>query len=155
VCSAAAHETLHPVGNRSSTPAKFPLIPLLYNDGDLEALAAAWAAERTFAWVSRRSGVDEAWLCERLALLPVEHQRGRFVLLTSGSTGLPKLVVGDKRRTEALAKILHGVQDLASVEQAIAVLPLTYTYAFVNQWVWSRCFDRPHLKSSYLEEDYK
>ena len=111
---------------------------LLFDDGDLAALNDAWDSEATFAWVSRRSGVDEAWLRARLALLPDKHRRGRFILLTSGSTGLPKLVIGDRQRAETLVELLHKVQDLAEVSQTVVTLPLTYTYAFVNQWLWSR-----------------
>lgn len=127
-----------------------PLAALLYDDGDLDALAAAWAEPQTFAWVPRRGGVDEAWLRRRLALLPSEHRADRFVLLTSGSTGLPKLVIGDRRRTEAMADVLHEAQRLERVAQAIASLPLTYTYAFVNQWVWSRRFGRTLITTDGL-----
>ena len=111
---------------------------LLFDDGDLRQLTDAWADDSTFAWVSRRGGVDEDWLRSRLALLPEEHRRGRFALLTSGSTGMPKLVVGDRQRTLALADTLHRLQDLEPVAETVVVLPLTYSYAFVNQWVWSQ-----------------
>jgi hypothetical protein len=62
--------------------------------------------------------------------------------LTSGSTGQPKLVVGEKQRAEALALVLHRYQDSAPAERSIVVLPLTYCYAFVNQWLWSRVVGR-------------
>lgn len=126
------------------------MIPLLYDDGDLDVLAEAWSAPATFAWVSRRGGVDPDWLGDRLAQVPQAHREHRFVLLTSGSTGLPKLVIGDKRRTEALADTLHQVQQLEAVRQTVALLPLTYTYAFVNQWVWSRRFGRSLVPTAGL-----
>jgi long-chain acyl-CoA synthetase len=35
--------------------------------------------------------------------------------------------------------VLHEQQLSKPVEETIVALPLSYTFAFVNQWVWSRC----------------
>ncbi len=111
---------------------------LLFDDGDLSGLSDAWLGRPSFAWISRRSGVTEQWLQRRLELLPDAHRTDRFILLTSGSTGTPKLVIGDRARTLALADTLHSQQGLEPVTETVVILPLTYTYAFVNQWVWSQ-----------------
>jgi acyl-coenzyme A synthetase/AMP-(fatty) acid ligase len=107
-----------------------------------EALDRAWDGVKTFAFVPHKSGVTTEWLRTALAALPPDLHAYHFALLTSGSTGQPKLVIGEKRRTDALACVLHDVQDSAEVEQTIAVLPLTYCYAFVNQWRWARLMGR-------------
>ncbi|HEV7921434.1 MAG TPA: class I adenylate-forming enzyme family protein, partial [Thermoanaerobaculia bacterium] len=65
-------------------------------------------------------------------------RRDHFALLTSGSTGRPRLVIGARPRAEELARLLHRVQDSAPVAETILALPLTYCYAFVNQWLWAR-----------------
>lgn len=111
---------------------------ILQDESDLASLAAAWAAPPTFVWAARRAGVTTEWLRDRLDQLPAEHKRDRFVLLTSGSTGQPKLMVGDRRRSERLTDALHVAQDLEAAAETVVLLPLTYTYAFVNQWLWSQ-----------------
>ncbi|HEV2459358.1 MAG TPA: AMP-binding protein [Ktedonobacterales bacterium] len=107
-----------------------------------EALDRAWDGAETFAFVPHKSGVSGEWLETALAALPPNLHTEHFALLTSGSTGQPKLVIGVKRRTDALARVLHEMQDSAAIEQTIAVLPLTYCYAFVNQWRWARVMGR-------------
>ena len=106
------------------------------NSPDL--LDIAWKDPLTFAFVADRSGASSSWIEKALALLPKELHYGHFVLLTSGTTGQPKLVVGSKSRAESLANLLHQLQDSEPVEVALGVLPLTYSYAFVNQWLWAR-----------------
>jgi len=128
------------------------LTTLLYDDGDLQALARAWQKQPTFAWLSRRNGVTEEWLQDRLATLPQAHRDGCFALLTSGTTGEPKLVVGCRRRSEALARLLHTEQELEPVAETVVVLPLTYTYAFVNQWLWSLVLDRKLVRTEGLRD---
>jgi long-chain acyl-CoA synthetase len=111
-----------------------------HDPADLAALDVAWSADRTFAFISEKSGIDESWVRSALHALPPDLQIGHFALLTSGSTGRPKLVVGAKARAEALTRALHSRQESEPVEETILVLPLTYCYAFVNQWLWGRAF---------------
>jgi len=107
-----------------------------------EDLAEAWSSSATFAFVARKSNVDTAWLERALASLPAALRHRHFCLLTSGTTGMPKLVVGARTRAEALARVLHEAQDGEPVEESIGMLPLAYSYAFVNQWLWARVHQR-------------
>jgi len=108
----------------------------------LRALQSHWEAEETFAYIPEKSPVSISWITQCLNQLPEDYLQGHFCLLTSGSTGDPKLVVGQKQRSEKLAAVLHGVQQSEPVQETIVSLPLTYCYAFVNQWVWSRIMGR-------------
>lgn len=109
---------------------------------DLARLDRAWDHPESFLFVPERSGADTRWLEDALHMLPADLREHHFVLLTSGSTGRPKLIVGLKERAEALASVLHGLQGSAPAQAALLSLPLTYSYAFVNQWLWSRLHDR-------------
>lgn len=117
-----------------------------------QLLSQAWAGAETFVFVPDKSAIDAAWIQARLALLPAELTTRHYVLLTSGSTGLPKLIVGRRDRTEELAATLHKCQYSEAVEETILVLPLSYSYAFVNQWVWSQCFRRKLTVTNGLRE---
>lgn len=110
--------------------------------GDSSALDAAWSDPRTFAYLPEKTDVREEWVASALAALPEELRSGHFALLTSGSTGHPKLVVGERARAERLARTLHAVQDSDPVAETILTLPLSYCYAFVNQWLWARVSGR-------------
>ncbi len=105
---------------------------------DLARLDQAWCEPRTFAFIADKSGVAVEWVEAKLAALPEDYSEDHFVLLTSGSTGQPKLVVGRRERAERLAEALHKLQDSEAVRQTVLALPLTYCYAFVNQWLWAR-----------------
>jgi acyl-CoA synthetase (AMP-forming)/AMP-acid ligase II len=109
---------------------------------DVGALDRAWASPETFLFLPDKSAVSDDWLSERLARIPAAYAEGHFILLTSGSTGEPKLVIGLRSRAEALARHLHLAQDGEPVRATVCLLPLTYCYAFVNQWLWSRCLER-------------
>jgi acyl-CoA synthetase (AMP-forming)/AMP-acid ligase II len=109
---------------------------------DPERLDRAWAKAESFVFLPSKAGVNEAFLHDTLARLPAELSEGHCLLLTSGSTGEPKLVVGNRQRAMNLARTLHAVQRSEPVEETIVALPLSYSYAFVNQWCWSRCHDR-------------
>ncbi len=104
----------------------------------LLALDRAWSEEATFAFLSQKSTVDEGWVERALAALPEALRRGHFALSTSGSTGHPKLVLGARSRAEHLADVLHEIQEGEPVQETILALPLSYCYAFVNQWLWAR-----------------
>ena len=109
---------------------------------DLDALNNAWLQEETFVFMPSKSSVDEADVLGVLEHLPVAMRSEHFILLTSGSTGLPKMVVGARSRAEALAQQLHIQQNSEAVSAAILALPLSYCYSFVNQWLWSRVHER-------------
>ena len=110
--------------------------------GTAENLAEAWATPDTFAFAPRKSGVEHTWLDGAVGLLPEPLRRDHFGLLTSGTTGDAKLVIGARARAEALTRVLHEAQDSAPVEETIVMLPLAYSYAFVNQWLWARVHGR-------------
>jgi len=63
-------------------------------------------------------------------------------LLSSGSTGRPVLVVGSRQRAVELVRVLHRHQKSDPVKETPLLLPLSYCYAFVNQWLWARVHDR-------------
>lgn len=107
-----------------------------------EQLDRAWAGAATFAYLPEKSPVTDAWVDAALDALPPEMQVEHFALLTSGSRGHPKLIVGARARAEALCHTLHRAQRSEPVESAIVTLPLSYCYAFVNQWLWARVFER-------------
>jgi acyl-CoA synthetase (AMP-forming)/AMP-acid ligase II len=105
-------------------------------------LAAAWSGRQTFALLPDRIPLSVQQVEEALQLLPTDLAHDHFVLLTSGSTGSPKFVIGAKQRTEALAHVIHDKQALQDVGETIVALPLIYSYAFVNQFVWGTVLQR-------------
>ena len=107
----------------------------------LAELTRQWDSPGTFAYVHEKSAAAASWLSTN-PQLPQAYRKGHFCLLTSGSTGSPKLVVGRKRNSEDLARVLDRVQDSEPVRETIVSLPLTYCYAFVNQWLWSKVMRR-------------
>jgi acyl-CoA synthetase (AMP-forming)/AMP-acid ligase II len=106
-------------------------------------LDEAWERPATFALIPDQSGVSPEWVHDLLTRLPADLATEHFALLTSGSTGRPKLVIGSRRRSERLARALHEAQNSEAVRETINLLPLTYCYSFVNQWLWSRVAGRP------------
>jgi len=105
-------------------------------------LEESWGGPATFAFLPQRGGVPEEWALQALGQIPASMRTGHFALLSSGSTGEPRLVLGSRIRAEALARALHEVQASEPVRRAVALLPLTYSYAFVNQWLWARTLGR-------------
>lgn len=105
-------------------------------------LAEAWTQPETFVLLPEKLSVSGEWLGRTLASLPEKHRRGCFALLTSGTTGQPKLVLGERARAVALAEELHRRQKSESVRESLSVLPLAYSYSFVNQWLWSHVHGR-------------
>jgi acyl-CoA synthetase (AMP-forming)/AMP-acid ligase II len=113
------------------------------SDGrDHERLARAWARDETFVLLPAKSPVPAAWVEDRLRLLPERFQTDHFGLLTSGSTGRPKLIVGERARATALARVIHAAQDNEPATETVLALPVSYSFAFVNQWVWATAHDR-------------
>ena len=121
-------------------------------DADIGKLAAAWADASTFALIPDKTGADHDFVARWMETLPADLQTGHYALLTSGSTGTPKLIVGRRERTEALVRVLHRAQELEEDAETIVTLPLTYSYAFVNQWLWSRVLERKLILTRGLAE---
>lgn len=119
---------------------------------DLQALTRAWESEPSFVLIPSPSPVDDQWLSHCLTQLSAGFAVGHFVILTSGSTGLPKLVVGNKLRTTQLAREIHQRQDLEEVQAAVLALPLSYSYSLVNQWVWAHVHNRRLVATKGLSE---
>ena len=111
-------------------------------DAGCRDLDEAWSRPETFAFLPAKSGQREPWSQRALGQLPEALRRDHFALLSSGSTGEPKLVIGSRQRSLALARLLHEAQDSAPARAAVGLLPLTYSYAFVNQWLWAKAMAR-------------
>lgn len=104
---------------------------------DPNLLRDLWAGPQSFALLANHLPAEEPWLNKSLAQMPPEYRTGHFILMTSGSTGQPKLVVATKNRAECLAEVIHAAQDNEPVRETLVCLPLSYSYAFVNQWLWA------------------
>jgi acyl-CoA synthetase (AMP-forming)/AMP-acid ligase II len=109
---------------------------------DPDLLERLWVGSPTFFLVPDRSGVSPGWLERAGRRLPRNHRAQRFGILTSGSTGEPRLILGSRARSEDLVRVLNELQDSEPVEEAVCALPISYSYAFINQWLWSHVFDR-------------
>lgn len=60
-----------------------------------------------------------------------------FALLTSGSTGKPKVIATSAVRAAAGVQAIHAAQALEPCACTAMSLPAAYSYAFVNQLLWS------------------
>lgn len=109
-----------------------------------EVLDAAWKDPQTFAYLPVKTGGHDSWTVRMSAEIPDDLRSGHFALFSSGSTGEPKLVFGSRQRAESLARLLHQVQESDPVQHTIGLLPLTYSYPFVNQWLWARILGREY-----------
>jgi hypothetical protein len=127
------------------------VLAALEGDALVCALKVAWNRRETFAMEPERGGTAD-WLAAALDHIPERRRRDHFLLQTSGSTGRPKLVVGCKRRAEQLARVLHEVQENEPVRETILCLPLSYSFAFVNQWVWAHVFNREIVPTDGLRD---
>lgn len=119
---------------------------------DLADLTAFWRARRPFVLMPAKTAVTDDWLAQALSSLPAQALEGHFAMLTSGSSGDPKLVLCEMARAEALARALQVAQSNGDVDAAIVTLPLTYSFAFVNQWVWSEVHGRPLVQTAGLAD---
>lgn len=112
---------------------------------DANLLRELWTAPESFALVPDHLPAGRPWLEKSIALIPQEYLTGHFVLLTSGSTGKPKLVLANKSRAERLVEVIHAAQAGQPVHETIVCLPLSYSYAFVNQWLWAH-----HIRCRFI-----
>lgn len=117
-----------------------------------EEFSNLWNSEESFLIHPNVLPVDKGWLVETLKLLPKEIEAGSFAMLTSGSTGQPKVIVGKKQRSIELVKAIHLAQELEEVESTLCALPLSYSYGFVNQWIWANHFKKQIVFSNGLSE---
>ncbi len=134
-------------------------IDVLIERGPAESLAGLerhWKLRQTFAFIHEKSLAAAPWLNKMPTgiegQLPPAYRVDHFCLLTSGSTGAPKLIIGRKSNAEDLARVLHVAQDSEPVRETIVSLPLTYCYAFVNQWLWSRTLNRKLIPTAGLRQ---
>jgi acyl-CoA synthetase (AMP-forming)/AMP-acid ligase II len=137
----------------TATPAICDLTILLEEPAcGVDALERHWNQAATFAYLPAKSPVSREWVREALDALPEPYRQDHFCLLTSGSTGNPKLVVGRKDRAGRLAGVLHQVQESEPVAETLVTLPLSYCYAFVNQWLWARVAGRRLVQTPGLSQ---
>jgi len=88
---------------------------------DFAVLSRRWTESPTFAVVPTNLSLTEEWLRASLALLPEDYKTGHFILMTSGSTGDPKLIIAKKSRAERLVEVIHAAQAIGyGVEERLA-----------------------------------
>ncbi len=102
-----------------------------------DVLTETWEELHTFLLAPAKTSATAEWMANACRLLPRHLRDDHFGLLTSGSTGSPKLVIANRDRASRLVNVIHAEQALEAVQETIVALPLTYSYAFVNQWLWS------------------
>ena len=118
----------------------------------LRELAQAWDAKTSFVLLPQPAPLAPGRLSQMLTHLPAGLHTDHFGLLTSGSTGTPKLVIGQKSRTAALVAEIDRRQQLAPVQAAVMALPLSYSYGFVNQWLWAHLHRRRLIATAGLAD---
>ena len=78
----------------------------------ISAIDRAWRDPASFLLLPGRYESRIGEFGKHFEQLPAAFRRDHFVLTTSGSTGEPRLVVGEKTRSERLAGLLHQVQHM-------------------------------------------
>ncbi|MFC1797249.1 hypothetical protein ACFL1V_09165, partial [Pseudomonadota bacterium] len=117
-------------------------------------LEKSWSDFSTFIFIPDK-GVSSDWLSKITGLIPAEYYKDCFGLLTSGSTGEPKLILGNKERSESLVRVLNELQGSEPVSETVCILPFTYSYAFINQWLWAKVFNKSlRLTRGFSEPDH-
>ena len=94
---------------------------LLLDRGDsvTHDLEEHWVDPATFAFLPQRGGVPEEWAARALEGIPDSVRTGHFALLSSGSTGEPRLVLASRSRAETLARTLHVVQASEPIRRTV------------------------------------
>ncbi len=88
-------------------------IPLIQEgENCLDIIRETWRAGSTFILCPSRCAISTEWLERSAALLAPDYAADHFCLLSSGSTGAPKLFVGSKSRAERLALTLHEIRGV-------------------------------------------
>lgn len=108
----------------------------------LANIDACWRKKSSFLLLPQSSPISEYEAKQWLRQMPPDYELGHFAILTSGTTGQPKIVIGVMERAENLTRQIHALQKLESTRETIVLLPLSYSFAFVNQWVWSHVYER-------------
>lgn len=119
---------------------------------DLGQILTAWKSKESFVLLPSKLSVTREWITKAVECLPNRFARDHYALFTSGTTGTPKLVIGSRVRSEQLASLLHDLQDSELIDETVVMLPLSYSYAFVNQWVWSHVKGRRLIQSDGLND---
>ncbi len=79
---------------------------------------------------------------EATVLTPKAPAEVWIAMMTSGSTGQPKIIATTAARLTCGVRAIHRAQKLDACGSTYAVLPLAYSFAFVNQLMWSVLFGR-------------
>jgi acyl-CoA synthetase (AMP-forming)/AMP-acid ligase II len=130
----------------------FKLIHEGRDPATLAELAKAWDSRSSFTLAPQPSPFSSDHLNKAVSKLPAELEENHFGLLTSGSTGRPKVVIGRKSRTAALVAEIERRQDLRTVRSTVMALPLSYSYGFVNQWLWAHLSQRRLIATAGLAD---
>lgn len=121
-------------------------IVFVQTDERLRLLERSWASCNS-VFVGHQQIAPNDTLIRLLRKMPQELREGHFVLATSGSTGDVKLVVGEKARCTRMATEIHSAQICGPVHETLCTLPLSYSYALVNQWVWAQTMGKVFRKT--------
>lgn len=74
---------------------------------------------------------------------PVQAGERPFLgLMTSGSTAEPRLLLADEAALTAGVNAIHAAQRLLGAASTGVMLPLAYSFAFVNQLLWAILHER-------------
>ncbi len=65
-----------------------------------------------------------------------------LALMTSGTTGAPKILATSLDNLDRGIAAIHSAQRLEAVDSTAALLPLAYSYALVNQLLWAVRYER-------------
>ncbi len=116
-------------------------LTFLFDEGIVKSsikLNALWEQSKTFVILPSKFKDAQNSILEALKALPLSLHKDHFILLTSGSTGAPRLVIGSKLRAQKLVNVLFEVQQCQILENIIGTLPLSYSFGLINQWLLAK-----------------
>lgn len=108
------------------------VVPGTWPRGRLDAVRAAWPH---FGFLDRGA-------LELPRQPATTDPRVGLALLTSGSTGAPKVIATSLDNLDRGVIAIHAAQGLEAVDTTGVLLPLAYSYALVNQVLWAVRFGR-------------